>query len=69
MDVLVWQSFSAFLGALHSPSGLVDLGHHGASHFEHLILSEQWMGHRLLGVKRLLGSGRGGNLFLRLGVG
>ena len=43
--------FTSFLGTLHWPSGSLDLGHHGISFLELLILIEQWAGHRLLSEK------------------
>ena len=57
-DVAAWPycvgilvRFTSFLGTLHWPSGIVDLGHFGISFLELLILFEQWAGHRLLSEK------------------
>ena len=57
-DVAAWPygvsiliRFSSFLHTLHWPSGSDDFGHFGISFLEHLILFEQWAGHRLLSEK------------------
>ena len=56
VDVLVWPyrfnvqcKFTSFLGSLHWPSEIGDLGHHEASYLQLLVLFDQWMRHRLLG--------------------
>ena len=57
-DIAAWPysvgslcKFTAFLGTLHWPVGVEDMGHFGVSYLELLILFEQWAGHRLLNEK------------------
>ena len=57
-DIAAWPSsvgilckFTAFLGTLHWPVVSEDMGHFWVSDLEHLIIFEQWTGHRLLNEK------------------
>ena len=43
--------FSSFLCTLHWPADAGELGHHGVSYLEVLMLYGQWAGHRLLSEK------------------
>ena len=66
-DIAVWPysvtaliKFTSFLSTLQWPEGLNEMGHHGVSYVELLILFEKWIGNRLLPEKTIPKSRRAG---------